>query len=745
MAGGASGSAGTSSSSGGGPQGGTISAGGRSSATGGSTQTGSGGGAVTPPPTGPYTWGSVALGGGGFVSAVIASLAEKNLFYARTDVGGFYRWNEATGSWIPLLDFISEAQVGFWGVEAVALDPNAAGRVYALVGTSYYNGGKTAVLRSTDYGNTFAITDVTAQFKAHGNGMGRQNGERLAVDPNLGNVLFCGTRRNGLFKSVDSGATWTNVAAFPVTTTANDNGVAFVVFDPASGKAGSATPRLFAGVSRLDGTNLYVSNDAGASWNAVPGAPPTTQMPQRAVVTSAGTLLVTYANGAGPHGNSSGSEPMNTGSIWKYAIGSSTWSNITPAGTAQPFSGISAASSDANHLVATSINGYVQQPWGYGDRIYVSTNGGTSWTDPIGAGKVTMDTNGMPWIENHAIHWAGTATFDPFNADRVFVTSGNGIFATSNLSAATQTWKFVAKGLEETVPLEAVSIPGHGFATVIGDYDGFVSTDLFVSPPSGTHKPGVGTTAGLALAGATPSVMIRIGAKMYRTANSGATWTEITRANTQTGGTLALSADGAVILWTPDSSTTTYRTQNNGAQWTNAAGLNANVAVAADAINPNKFYAYNPMGGAFYVSTNGGASFTQTTTAGGGGSKKLRAVPGSEGDIWLPLYNGGLTRSTNSGTSFTKLSNVSRCDAVGFGKAAAGKTFPTVFIYGVAGAGVVGIYRSIDAGASWERVNDDQHQFGGPANGQFVVGDMNVFGRVYMSSSGRGVIFGQPR
>ena len=35
------------------------------------------------------------MGGGGFVSAIITSKTEKNLIYARTDVGGAYRWNTA--------------------------------------------------------------------------------------------------------------------------------------------------------------------------------------------------------------------------------------------------------------------------------------------------------------------------------------------------------------------------------------------------------------------------------------------------------------------------------------------------------------------------------------------------------------------------------------------------------------------------------------------------------------------------
>ena len=41
-----------------------------------------------------WTYGQVFMGGGGFVTGLIACPTEKNLFFARGDVGGAYRWNE---------------------------------------------------------------------------------------------------------------------------------------------------------------------------------------------------------------------------------------------------------------------------------------------------------------------------------------------------------------------------------------------------------------------------------------------------------------------------------------------------------------------------------------------------------------------------------------------------------------------------------------------------------------------------
>jgi len=686
----------------------------------------------------PYAWDSVAIGGGGFVSAIIAHKLQTDVVYARTDVGGAYRWSPTTQKWVSMLDWVSEDQVGLLGVESLAIDPKNGAKVYMLAGISYFNNGKTAILRSTDYGKTFTVIDVTSKFKAHGNGMGRQNGEKLAVDPGSSNVVYVGTRWNGLFKSTDSGASWNRMTGLNVTTTPNEAGISFVMPDPASVASGVAQ-RMFVGVSRFGSTgpSFYRSNNAGTSFTAVANAP-TTLMPQRAALDGQGNLYITYANGAGPHGHWAVPEPMDKGQVWKYNIGSGAWTNVTPAGFTQAFSGISVDPKNANRLVATTINTYFQQGNAWGDRIFTSTNGGASWTDVIARG-FAKDTGGVPWIADKAIHWAGSVEFDQANSSQVMVTSGNGIFKTSNIDATTATWAFNVKGLEETVPLNIASLAGGPLVSAIGDYDGFRHASVTAYSP--IHTPSMGTTTGLAVAAANQSRMVRAGTSIYYTTDTGATWSKSAVMNGAKG-QVALSANGATLLHTPENTGTTYRSVNFGASWTTVSGLSAqNIRPVADPVNANKFYVYN--NGAIQVSTDAGVSFSTKSTIASGGSNVLRAAPGREGDIWVALNGGGLARSTNSGTSFANIASVSSAGAVGFGKAATGATYPTVFIWGTVG-GVRGVHRSTDAGATWVQVNDATHQYGGPANGQFVTGDMNTFGVVYMSTAGRGIVYGKP-
>ena len=684
-----------------------------------------------------YSWGNLPFGGGGFVSAVIVHPTTANVIYARTDVGGLYRWENTTKTWTPLTDWVSTSEMGYLGVESVALDPQNPAKVYALVGLDYFNSGKTAILISNDYGATFTSVVVTSQFTAHGNGDGRQTGERLAVDPNNSKILYCGTRSNGLFKSTDAGLTWSKVSSFPVSTTSNGNGICIVQFDGSS-VSGGVTQKIYAGVSQT-GSSVYVSTNGGTSWSAVSGQP-TTYMPHRMAL-SGGTLYVTYANAAGPSITSAG------GYIYKYS--GSTWTNISPSTTTFNYGGISVVGSTI--LASTVSMWYTQPTWPsgsgtpYGDRIFISTNGGASWTDLMDKSLFAFNNNGIPWITNHALHWAGCAIIDPLNTSRAFVTSGNGLFMTENLtSTAISTWKFMCKGLEETVPLDMVSTASGYPATVIGDYDGAVYPNMVTYPSM--HSPEIGSTYGIDCA-PDNSLMVRVGGTgsntpMYYSTNKGVSWTAFATLPNSSyyRGKAAISATGGIVVWSPSNSSTLYKTTNKGSSWTSVSGISLSDAYpVADQVNANKFYVLN--GTTIYVSTDGGSTFSAKGTTATGAKKKIRTAPGVEGDLWVACGTGGLYRSTNSGTSFSKLTTIDSCIAVGFGKAATGKTFPTVYAWGTVNK-IEGIYRSIDAGATWVRINDDAHEFGGTANGEFVIGDMNTFGTVYMSTAGRGVVYG---
>jgi hypothetical protein len=154
---------------------------------------------------------------------------------------------------------------------------------------------------------------------------------------------------------------------------------------------------------------------------------------------------------------------------------------------------------------------------------------------------------------------------------------------------------------------------------------------------------------------------------------------------------------------------------------------------------------YGFKSGNFYVSSDEGAKFPASPATGlpGGDSARFKALPGTKGDVWLAggAADGayGLWHSTDGGASFTKLSGVEQADTIGFGKAATGASYQTLYTSAKIG-GVRGIFRSTDKGASWTRINDDAHQWGW--TGAAITGDPRVYGRVYVSTNGRGVLYG---
>ena len=692
-----------------------------------------------------YDWKSVKIGGGGFVTGIITCAQEKNLIFARTDVGGAYRWIEASKSWKPVTDWASKAEWTFLGIESIAIDPTSPNKVYLSAGL--YSNSPHSILRSSDYGETFQRSDVS--FQINGNGMGRNNGERLAVDPNNGQILFCGSRSAGLWKSTDGAISWTKVGSFPVTTTTNGNGIDFVVFDEAGGNS-TATQRLYVGVSRIGADNVYVSEDGGNSWNVINGEPTTTLMPQRAI--KAGDYLyITYANAEGPYNASSGA-------VYRYTVKTGEWKNITPftsltVADTSPFSGISVDASDPNTIMLTTINKYDQQVWEggntNGDKIYRSTDRGNSWTNLSLGGHLKAEITQNPWIGLHPqLHWVSDIRIDPFNPQRVMLNSGNGLFMTENISATKSTWTFQVNGLEEMVPLDMVSIPNGPFISVIGDYGGFIHTDPTVSPAAGAIGSNMGTTTGIDFAENNTNFIVVSGSSksmVYYSSNQGTGWTGVPTlpVTGAVNGSVAVSSDGATIYWYPDTGANIYYTKDKGVTWKSLlATLALKTRPVTDRVNPDKVYGYVNSSGILYECTYNAATLSYDYTAtsvGSWGSNIIRAVPGSGRDVWVALYTGGLKRYIN-GVAGTKLSSVSSCDAIGFGKAADGKSYPAMYIWGTVG-GVLGIHRSDDMGVSWTRINDDAHEYGGPGNGNFVMGDRNVYGRAFMSTAGRGIVY----
>ena len=119
----------------------------------------------------------------------------------------------------------------------------------------------------------------------------------------------------------------------------------------------------------------------------------------------------------------------------------------------------------------------------------------------------------------------------------------------------------------------------------------------------------------------------------------------------------------------------------------------------------------------------------------------MAIAPDRRGDIWIARNANGLVHYQDSASKKSVITTMSYCQAVALGKAAPDKEYPTVYIWGIVD-GVEGLFRSTDKAVTWVRVNDDQHQYGSLGNANMICADWNQYGRVFMSTAGRGIAYG---
>ena len=677
-----------------------------------------------------YEWSSLPFGGAGFVSGVITCPQEANVVYARTDVGGAYRWDAEEEAWQPLTDFLGPDRVGLMGVESLAIDPSSPNRVYMYCGTSYWNGGLSAVLGSEDYGQTWQqLATVTSQFPAHGNDYGRQSGERLAVCPVGGKLLLCGSRTRGLWKSENAGRTWKRTAA---SIFVNDRKVSFVQF------VDSAT--VVAGLLYKGGENLFQSTDGGTTWTALEGAR-IDYMPHRCRLSPDGqTLYVTYSDGEGPSTN-------GAGALMKLDRTTGAWTDISPQKVS--FGDISVAYDNPEHLMTVSMGLWWGQYWTtssttWGDQIWISKNGGKTWTNLAESGRSTYSESRIKWLASgFHLHWCGSAQIDPHNSSRAWFCSGNGIMTTKNLWASKPRFQACVTGLEETVPLNIVSVTGAPLAVTIGDYDGCLYAD--VTKYYKRFTPSMGSTSAFAIAARNTKVMMRGSGDLYLSQNGGTSWVKKVKPVEDKGiSSCAVSAEGSILVARP-SENKPYYSLDNGSTWKPIQDSPSGTNIFADPVCDHVFYGLN--GSTFYIHIYNPEddTFTTKTRSVTGVTGRMCVIDGMAGEVWLPRGTSGVTHLSgcDTGTPTVKNISMSSCATIGAGKAKEADGYPSLYIWGRKTASQpIGLYRSDDMGATWTRINDDLHQFGGPGNAHIVSGDMNEYGRVYMSTVGRGVITG---
>jgi hypothetical protein len=743
-------------------------------------------------------WGTVEIGGGGFVSGIVTG---QDVMYARTDVGGAYKYNYDTEEWEQLLSFLTEEDRGLLSVDAMAIDPTDDDTVYMLCGCAYFSGAATVIFKTTDGGKTFERHDVTDMIQVHGNGDGRQCGEAIAVDPDNPDIIYCGGDVNSgdsaLIMSEDGGETWTAVKGYDdlgyFSNTINwptweDHPVAAIGSDAYNTQNGVATiaiedGKVYVGTSITGETNVVVADVGSDDFEPLSDKLPTGVYPTRISKDTAGNLYITYIAGLAFSGSSGGAYKYNiaTGKVTDLTSSS----DVTTPLAANGYGEIYADPDNPDHLVATTCGLWYSQMWqewsdeqgpAWGDRFFKSEDGGENWTSMTPGNATTwggpleaeyLQDGGYDWIQNKAIHWVGAIVIDPRNSDRIFVTSGNGVFACDNTWDECPQFYFHPNGIEEVVALDMCSVPGGATYSAIGDYDGFIHTDLDTSGEQ--YQPNIGSTSAVAYCPSNPDVMARLGeneAKGYYSLDAGKTWTNLSVKNG--GGKLAITQleDGTYrfFVTSKDNASACY-TDDFGQTWTDCTGLGGSMTnyFLVDPEDPSTVYSYTAKYNSYWfydtsksepsyddahyvfmVSHDYGATFTTTDVCRYDQcdvSNRIAYL--GNGCMVLGAGWNGAYYVSNGGEKIEKLDSVYYCKTIGYGAPEKEGGVNTLYMYGKPSeSDTEGIYRSTDSGKTWVCINTD-NLYGGTGNGNFLVGDMNEFGTVYMSTVGCGIVYGK--
>jgi hypothetical protein len=694
-------------------------------------------------------WAPLKVGAGGWITGIDASL-DGTTYTLRTDTYGGYVGNPNAGeTWqqlvradtMPVSFAASMGDALAEGVYELRVAPSDGNRLYMVYRKKVY--------RSTDRGTTWTETAFSYSGPMDPNDGYRMWGEKAAVDPVNPNVVFVGTVGSGLSVTTDGGATWYAPTSVPVAT--HPAGITGIVFD-ASSASGGTTLTAYAS---SNGNGVYRTTDGGATWSLLSGGP--TAVTHAAVASDGAYYAVTGS----------------TGLVYRYAAGawSSSDSGLQTAHTVttDPF--------NAARVIAGRDSG----------NLSISTNRGASW----GSGTIwtmTRQATDVPWLAaaNESYMSSGGTRLDPVVPNKLWFTEGIGVwYTTAPDNAARTSWTSWSAGIEQLVARD-VKVPPGGANVILAGMD----RSVWVVPRDNSSYPARYVTMGssasliaawaLAYASDSPSSVVAIINRGLAgepelsgySLDGGATWTRFPvqpGSGGQCGDVVAPSIDNVIAVI---GTRYAYRSTDRGATWTplslpgdsgaNSSNLHCGFncgkhILAIDGADPNTIYLYFYTRG-LYRSSDGGATWTLATsnTFDGGNmywQTKLRSVPGKAGHLFLTAGQAGaagqpnpaatfLWRSTDGGSTWTKVPDLAEPYDVALGKAAPGASYPAIYVVGWY-RGIYGIWRSTDGAATWTQIGP--FPYGSVDSINAITASQDVFGDVYVAFQGSGWGYGRLR
>ena len=713
-----------------------------------------------------YDWKPLKVGGGGWITGIDIS-PDGTTHVIRTDTYGAYVWDTSANpdQWRQLVTTRSlpadEIQVEHGeGVYEIRVAPSAPARLYMAYDKRVY--------RSNDRGITWQRTPFAEVAEMNPNDGFRTWGEKMAVDPVNPDVVYVGTPRNGLFVTHDGGATWSQVAAVPAGTQRPEGspGITGIAFDPSGGTSGNRTNIVYAA---SNDNGVWRSVDAGGNWSQIADGNAGARGGPKTVIhaTVAGGLY--YATSPEPLAGKPSSVWKHDGLRWtEIGPGGQYWHSVA----LDPLTpGRIVLASDGGYLRVSRDGGVSwddviygvtrkspEIPWLAVLEVSTYMSNGNMRFDPHQAGKLWFGEGGGVF---HSQLGAGAQSSIEWTCQSVGIEQivANTVVAppAPNAKPVLASWDWA---------LFTVTNPD-AYATHHGPTNGFNAAwhvDWAGSDPNFL----------VAFVSDVRGMLGDESVYGAWSTDNGTTWTKFPRQPLDTKspwdtfgfGTGAVSTPQNFV-WVPSNKRAPYYTQDGAKTWhkVNLPGvadnpdgwtglhwayfLNRHI-VTADRVTPGTFYMYHTPNGV-YRSIDGGVTW-QLVHAGelvsfSGFNAKLQAVPGRAGHLFFTAGGqagltpaGAFMRSVDAGTTWTPMPRVTEVYAFGFGKSLSGaEGYPSLFIVGWVD-GVYGIWLSPDEGQSWEQIGD--WPLSSLDEIKTIDGDKTVAGKVYVGFAGSGYAYG---
>ncbi len=252
----------------------------------------------------------------GRITALAVDPTNANTVYAGGAMGGVWKTTDGGKTWKALTDGQASLAVG-----AIAIDPASHNTIYVgtgeanNAGDSYYGAG---ILKSTDGGTTWKnIPGPFMQPVA-------QHIGALAVSPHSSNTVIAGSDA-GVYVSSDAGATWKQVLSAAAGTA--------VVFDPSNPSTVYAAIGDPCGrTCGISGNGVYKSTDSGQTWSQQTGsgtnAFPITGVGRIALAMAPSTPTTLYAAVQDTRQLLSRNPGAPLLGVWKTTDGGNTWNKL---------------------------------------------------------------------------------------------------------------------------------------------------------------------------------------------------------------------------------------------------------------------------------------------------------------------------------------------------------------------------------------------------------------------------------